>query len=267
MSGNGSRPPSPDPRPPIHMRLDVLLLPSELPARPRPERFSVVVDVIRATTSVVSAFQHGCRSILPVASPEEARAALPASPEAILAGEQGGQRIPGFALGNSPREFNREAVAGRDLILTTSNGTKALRAVGAGRTVAIGAFLNRSAVGEWLIARRADALIVCSGYEGVFSLEDAVCAGAIVDRAAALERDLLLGDAARACQAMWARFGSDLPRLLFETAWGRRVDGLGLGADLSVCARLDVTAVVPQMAEGRITLEPEARTGTGPPSG
>ncbi|HSB77837.1 MAG TPA: 2-phosphosulfolactate phosphatase [Candidatus Methylomirabilis sp.] len=236
------------------MRLDVLLLPSELPARPRPERFSVVVDVIRATTSVVSAFQHGCRSVLPVASPEEARAALAATPEALLAGEQGGQRIPGFVLGNSPREFSREAVAGRDVILSTSNGTKALRAVGAGRTVAIGAFLNRSAVGEWLIAGRADALIVCSGYEGVFSLEDAVCAGAIVEQAAALGRGLELGDGARACQALWARFGSNLPQLLRETEWGRHIVGLGLEVDLDICASLDVTNVLPRMERGRIRL-------------
>jgi 2-phosphosulfolactate phosphatase len=236
------------------MHIDVLFLPSELTARPRPERFSVVVDVIRATTSVVCAFQHGCRSILPVASPEEARAALAASPEVILAGEQGGQRIPGFALGNSPREFSREAVAGRDVILTTSNGTKALRAVGAGRTVAIGAFLNRSAVGEWLIARRSDTVIVCSGYEGVFSLEDAVCAGAIVERAAALRRDLLLGDGARACQALWTHFGSNLPQLLRETAWGRQILGLGLEADLCICASLDVTNVLPQMERGCIRL-------------
>jgi len=238
------------------MHLDVLFLPSELPARPRRERFAVVVDVIRATTSVVTAFQHGCRSILPVASLEEARAALVASPEAVLAGEQGGCRIPGFVLGNSPREFSREMVAGRDVILTTSNGTKALRAVSAGRTVAIGAFLNRSAVSHWLVGRSADGLIVCSGYEGVFSLEDAVCAGAIVDRAARLEGHPHLGDGARACQALWERFGSDLSQLLHETAWGRNIVGLGLGADLSVCASLDVTDVVPQMDGGRISLEP-----------
>lgn len=246
------------------MRLDVLLLPSELSARPRPESFAVVVDVIRATTSVVSAFHHGCRSILPVASPDEARAKLAASPGAVLAGEQGGRRIPGFTLGNSPREFARVPVAGQDVILTTSNGTKALRAVGAGRTVAIGAFPNRAAVGAWLAARRADALIVCSGYEGLFSLEDAVCAGAIVDRAIGLAGQLRLGDGARACLTLWGRYGSDLLQLLRETDWGRRIVELGLGADLEYCATLDVTEVVPQMAEGRITLGPDEAPAEGP---
>ncbi len=237
------------------MRLDVLLLPRELSVRPRPELYAAVVDVLRATTSIVIAFQHGCRSILPVASPEEAHRARAAIPEAILAGEEGGQPIQGFDLGNSPSEFSREAVNGRDVILTTSNGTKTLRAVGDGRTVAIGAFWNRAAVGDWLVARGADSLIVCSGYEGGFSLEDAVCAGAIVDRAVSLATRLSLGDGARACQVLWEKFASDLPRLLPETAWGHRMSALGFGPDLTMCAQVDVTDVVPRMDGGRITFD------------
>ncbi|MBI4737022.1 MAG: 2-phosphosulfolactate phosphatase [candidate division NC10 bacterium] len=241
------------------MRVDVLLLPRELAVRPRPDLYAVVVDVLRATTSIVVAFQHGCRSILPVASAEEAERARAAAPGALLAGEQGGQRIPGFDLGNSPREFSREVVGGREVILTTSNGTKTLRAVGGGRTVAIGAFQNRSAVGDWLVARGADSLIVCSGYEGGFSLEDAVCAGAIVDRVTHVVAGIGLGDGARASQALWERFGSDLPRLLPNTAWGQRMVAMGFGPDMEACARVDVTDVVPVMEGGRIALgEPRA---------
>jgi 2-phosphosulfolactate phosphatase len=236
------------------MRLDVLLLPREIPVRPRPELYAVVVDVLRAMTSIVMAFQHGCRSILPVANSEEALAARAAYPDAVLAGEQGGLRVPGFDLGNSPREFTGKAVGGRDVILTTSNGTKALRAVAAGRTVAIGAFRNRAAVGDWLVAQGADSLIVCSGYEGGFSLEDAVCAGAIVDRARQLAKGLTLGDGARACQVLWQRYGSDLVALFRGTAWGQRMLALGFEADLAVCAEVDATGVVPQMEGERITL-------------
>ena len=236
------------------MRLDVLLLPRELPVRPRPELTAVVIDVLRATTSIVVAFQHGCRSIFPVASLEESQRARATTPDAVLAGEQGGLRVPGFDLGNSPREFTREAVGGRDVILTTSNGTKTLRAVGGGRAVAIGAFLNRSAAGDWLIARGTDSLIVCSGYEGGFSLEDAVCAGAIVDRAASVATRLALGDGALACQVLWERFGADLLRLLPGTAWGQRMLAMGFAPDMEVCARVDVTDVVPTMQGGRITL-------------
>ena len=240
---------------PIRMDLDVLFLPGELPARPRPEGAAAVIDVIRATTTIVTAFQQGVRSIVPVASPEEARNASATIPGSILAGERGGRRIPNFGLGNSPREFTREAVADKDVILSTSNGTKTLRAVGEGRRVAIAAFLNRAAVATWLTARREDSLIVCSGYEGTFSLEDAVCAGAVVERALSHNVQPTLGDGAKACLALWQRFGTNLTTLVRESAWGRRVVGLGLGADLDVCAKLDVTDVVPVMVEGRIALE------------
>jgi 2-phosphosulfolactate phosphatase len=242
------------------MRLDTVFLPCELPARPRPEGTAVVIDVIRATTTIVTAFQHGVRAVLPVASPEEARSVLVTIPGALLAGERGGRRISGFDLGNSPREFTTEAIADRDVILSTSNGTKTLRAVGEGRRVGIAAFLNCAAVADWLSVRQEDSLVVCSGYEGIFSLEDAVCAGAIVERVLSHSMPPTLGDGARACLTLWERFGADLPGLLQGSGWGRHIVAIGLGADLEICARLDVTDVVPVMVEGRIALEaPELR--------
>jgi 2-phosphosulfolactate phosphatase len=236
------------------MHVDVLFLPLELDARSRPQRVAVVIDVIRATTTIVTAFRQGARSVAPVASVEEARRTRESAPGALLAGERGGQRLPGFDLGNSPREFTPKAVRGRDVILTTSNGTKTLRAVQEGRSVAIGALLNRAAIGRWLVGRGEDAFIVCSGYEGVFSLEDAVCAGAVVDGLLAEGPSVALGDGARASQVLWARYAPDLPGLLRGTGWGRHIVEIGLGADLDVCAQLDVTDVVPVMAGGRITL-------------
>ncbi len=236
------------------MHLDVLFLPRELEARTRPQRVAVVIDVIRATTTIVTAFREGARSVTPVSSVEEAQRARESAPAALLAGERGGKRLPGFDLGNSPREFTPDAVRGRDVILTTSNGTKTLRAAQEGRSVAIGALLNRAAIGRWLLARGEDAFIVCSGYEGIFSLEDAVCAGAVADAVAGAGRSVALGDGARAGQTLWARYGADLPGLLRETGWGRHIVEIGLGADLDVCAQLDVTDVVPVMAGGRITL-------------
>jgi 2-phosphosulfolactate phosphatase len=235
------------------MRLDVLLLPCELPVRPRPEPSAVVIDVLRATTSIVVAFANGCRSILPVASAEEAVRARAADATVVLAGEVGGLRLEGFDLGNSPREFTRAAVGGRDVVLTTSNGTKTMRAVGPGRTVAMGAFRNRAAVGDWLVARGGDGLIVCSGYEGAFSLEDAVCAGAIVDRAAQRSPQVALGDGARASRILWERLGSDLPALLRGSGWGERLCGLGLEPDLALCGMVDAADVVPVMRDGLIT--------------
>jgi 2-phosphosulfolactate phosphatase len=114
--------------------------------------------------------------------------------------------------------------------------------------------MNRAAVAGWLRDQAGDALLICSGYEGIFSLEDAVCAGAIVDRARQLAKGLTLGDGARACQVLWQRYGSDLVALFRGTAWGQRMLALGFEADLAVCAELDATGVVPQMEGERITL-------------
>ncbi len=239
------------------MKLDVVLVPCEFAGRPRPERVAVVVDVIRATSSIVTAFEHGCVALLPAESAEEARALAAQHSRALLCGERKGTRIEGFHLGNSPREFTREAVAGKELILATSNGTRALRAVGPGRRVAIGACMNRAAVAGWLREQGADALVICSGYEGIFSLEDAVCAGGIAERAA--ELGLALGDGAEACRHLWRRYAGDLPGLLRTTAWGRHIASIGLGPDLDACARRDTTAVVPVLWEGRVTAEHAAR--------
>ena len=141
------------------MHLDVLFLPCELDARPRPQRVAVVIDVIRATTYHRDRLSEwGPVGRFPSPAWRRRAATRQSVPGALLAGERGGQRLPGFDLGNSPREFTFDAVAHRDVILTTSNGTKTLRAVGAGRVVAIGAFLNRTAVAEWLLRRAEDAL-------------------------------------------------------------------------------------------------------------
>jgi 2-phosphosulfolactate phosphatase len=235
------------------MHCDVILIPCEFAGRSRPQRTAVVVDVIRATSSIVSAFEHGCRSVLPAESADEARSLAASHPGALLCGEREGRRIEGFALGNSPREFTREAVAGKALILATSNGTRTLRAVSPGRTVAIGALMNRRAVAEWLQRRGDDALLICSGYEGIFSLEDAVCAGGIAEHAAA--SGAALGDGAEACRILWHRHAGDLRGLLRGTAWGQHILGIGLGADLDACARLDTTAAVPVLQDGLITAE------------
>ncbi len=237
------------------MHLDVVLLPAEMPERSRLEQIAVVIDVIRATTSIISACQHGARAVRPVGSPEEALMLAAQLPGAVLAGERGGTRIPGFAMGNSPREFTAPAVHGRDVILTTSNGTRTLRLVEAGRRVAIGAFINRAAVARWLVAQDRDALIVCSGYEGIFSLEDAVCAGSIaaqVGESGTAE----LGDGARACRVLWDEWRNDLFHLLCSTGWGRHIIALGLKADLALCAELDTTSVLPILENGRITAGP-----------
>jgi 2-phosphosulfolactate phosphatase len=238
------------------MRIDVALSPAEYPAKIPQARRAVLIDVIRATTSIVVAFQRGCAGVVPVRTPEEARVARARLGDvpALLCGEQGGLRIPGFDLGNSPHEFLGASLAGRRLILCTSNGTRALASLGGVAELWIGALRNAAAVARALAGGAADALLACAGKDGAFCLEDAVCAGAIVHALRAGDGPVEPSDAAAAAEILFTHHREDLLGLLRGTDWGRRIEGIGLLEDLRLCAELDAAALAPRVRQGAITL-------------
>jgi len=145
-----------------------------------------VIDVIRATSTIVTALANGASGVRPVASVSDAFVLKAQDPGALLAGERGGQALPGFDLGNSPEAFTAERVSGRQIILTTTNGTQALAACAGARAVMTVGFLNLDAVAARLKELGPPWIIVCAGYEGDFGFDDAVVAGAL---AGALEQD------------------------------------------------------------------------------
>lgn len=200
-------------------RLDAILHPAELPglaARDLAGTTAVVLDVLRATTTIVAALAAGADSVLPVATIDEALALRRARPDLLLAGERQGQRITAalsggveFDLGNSPREFAPARVAGRAIATTTTNGTVALRSVsGAGAVLAAG-LVNRAATVAALVRARGPVLLVCAGTGTAASFEDMLAAGALADEAAEALPPDSVGDAAWACVALWRRFRAD----------------------------------------------------------
>lgn len=206
---------------------------------------AVVLDVVRASTTIVTALAHGARAVVPVATPDEAQArgrAWPAGP-ALVGGERGGTPPPGFDCGNSPAEYTADRVRERTVVFTTTNGTRALLALGAARRVAVGGFVNAAAVVRWAAAEPGDVLLVCAGERGRFCLEDAVCAGLLAARLAA--GDPVLTDAARAARALWDRYAGDLEAMLADAAWAQVLVRQGRGADLPLCVALDAYDVVP----------------------
>src|SRR5260221_492449 len=149
----------------------------------------VVFDVLRATSTMVTALGNGAEAILPVEEIAEALAARGRLPHALLAGERDGLRIgstltggPSFDLGNSPREFSAQAVRGKTLIMTTTNGTRALKACAHGNQVLAGSFLNLSATAQAILKKPADLLIVCSGTLKETAYEDVLGAGALCEK-------------------------------------------------------------------------------------
>src|SRR5262245_64780329 len=129
---------------------------------------------------MVTALAHGCAGIVPVATPEEARVRMAQRPGALVAGERRGEPLEGFDLGNSPLEFTRERVGGRMVIMTTSNGTRALLAARGAVAIAVAAFVNLAAAATWALGGRRDVLLLCSGERGAGLLAGAVGAGVIV---------------------------------------------------------------------------------------
>ena len=195
----------------------------------------VVIDVIRATSTIVTALANGADGVEPVGRIEDAFARKAQNPQALLAGERGGQALPGFDLGNSPENFTAGQVQGKRIILTTTNGTQALAACTGAREVATASFLNLAAVTAHLRKIGPPWLIVCAGCDGAFGVDDAAVAGALAE---ALDQD-------NALVSLYCSVRRDLTSLLLDSAAGRELRKVGLEKDIPFCAALDRFSIVP----------------------
>lgn len=228
------------------MRVQVFLTPGEVDPAVVQEATVVVVDVVRATTSMVEALAHGARAIYPTSSTEEAvkLASSLGREDTLLCGERKGIKVEGFDLGNSPAEFHREVVEGKRLVMSTTNGTVALARVQEARRVLAGAFTNLEAVAH-AVGDDDHVVVVCAGREGRFALDDALCAGHLVRR---LGRGLELNDAGR---ATWELAGAVAPSedFLAGTEAGKALSAIGLAGDLGICAQVDRHPVVAEVRD------------------
>jgi 2-phosphosulfolactate phosphatase len=227
------------------VRLDVAVTPDLLSARDLPTSTVLVVDVLRASTSIVTALANGCVAVVPVTDAEEARRRAAGIRDALIAGERRGEPLQGFDLGNSPLEFSAARVGGRTIVFTTSNGTRALVAVRAAAAVGVAAFVNASAAAAWAVAQGRDIVVACAGERGAVSLEDHVCAGVLVERALTAEPLASTTPAAAEALALARRYGKDVARLANDSGWARHLAASGRRADVIACLALDTTTLVP----------------------
>ena len=246
-------------------RVDVFFGVVALPPSEWQGRIVVVVDVLRATTSIATALANGARAVIPFESAEDAVVRFKSfeRSEVLLAGERRMGRISGFDLGNSPAEFTREVVEGKTILMTTTNGTAALTAVQGAAEVVLGAFVNLAATVGVLrsaVRRGLPVAIVCAGSERQFAMEDAVCAGRLLRAIARRVADAPWNDAARAVVALDRRYGRDLPACLEQTTHGRALAEAGFASDLGLAAAIDAHPVVPVYAERQVTAQGRART-------
>lgn len=245
------------------MRVDVLFGTQSLTAADTQGRIVAVIDVLRASTSIAIALANGAKAVIPFESSEEAvlRAKQFERSEVRLAGERKMKPIPGFDFGNSPGEFTREAVEGKTILFTTTNGTGALVASQGARDVLVASYVNFSVTLAMLRAGLrggTEVTIICAGRDRQFSLEDAACAGRYVRHITKRLANIQLNDAARASTLLDGRYKDDIRRLFEDATHGAALVEAGYGEDLTTCAAVDSCPVVPIYADRQITkLGPE----------
>ncbi len=216
----------------------------------------LVIDILRATTTMVTALANGARAILPAETADEAMrmAQNLKSDDLLLAGERNLERIDGFTLGVSPLEMTSEVVAGKQLIMMTTNGSVALAAVGLGNPVLIAAALNFTAVAQAANEAFEDAgeiVIVCAGREGMFALEDAYAAGRFVQSliAGRGRGAVALSDGAIAARELVRRYGDKWRRAISASAAARTLKLAKLKADVDAATDSDKYDIVPRYAD------------------
>jgi 2-phosphosulfolactate phosphatase len=226
----------------------VYLLPELAPPERLRDGVAVVVDVLRATTSIVHALAAGCTSVRPCVGVDEARSLADGmrAGRVLLAGERGGEPIPGFDLGNSPRGFTARTCRDVNVVLTTTNGTKALlRCTPAARTL-IAAFVNYSAICEQLRHEKRPVSIVCAGTDGDVTLEDTLLAGALVDFLTEVG-GARLNDGARLAWDCFETHGCCLHAALELSQGAQGLKRLGYSDDIQDAAQVDEFALVPEL--------------------
>ena len=223
----------------------------------QPYDVAIAIDVLWATTTLAVLFERGCRGVWVASDADAARAAGRAA-NRLICGEEGGLPPPGFDHGNSPVEFARLDLSGREVVFATTNGTGTLRACAAARRVFAGSFVNLTAAVR-AAARALDEpgdssgrlLIACAGTHGRFGLEDAACAGMMVSVLVRENPDVALDDAAEAARRLYESYGGAFEAVR-ASRHARTLVELGLAEDVQFCAQVDVTHVVPE-------LHPESR--------
>jgi 2-phosphosulfolactate phosphatase len=245
------------------VRVDVVFGGSALAPADVSGRVIAVIDVLRASTSIAVAMANGARAVIPIDSSDEAiiRAKTFERTDVRLAGERRMLPIPGFDLGNSPRDFTRAAVEGKTILMTTTNGTPAITNTQSARDVVIASYVNYTAVLTMLrtaLRGGTDITLVCAGRERQFALEDAGCAGRFVSNVARRLPGVDTNDAAQACALIDRKYGERILKLFEASEHGRALREAGFGDDLQDCAAVDSYQVIPIYQDRQITkLGPE----------
>jgi 2-phosphosulfolactate phosphatase len=235
------------------LTVDVCLSPALYEVHHKDDTIVVVIDILRATSAICTAFHYGVDKMIPVATVEEA---LEYKQKGFLVGaERNGLALDGFDFGNSPFSYMTEAIREQTVVISTTNGTQAIEAAKNAYKIVIGAFTNITALCNWMISQNKSVLLLCSGWKNRFNWEDSMFAGAVVNRllAAGLHKT---GDAAMAMAFLFDQSQKHQVKFLRNSSHAERLAALGLKKDIKYCFQLDQTDVIPVM-EGKYLVKLE----------
>jgi len=231
-------------------KIEVCFTPDTYGVYSNNEHIVVVTDILRATSAISTALHHGAKEIIPVSTIEEARAYKKKG--YLVGAERNAVQLEEFDFGNSPYSYMNDDIKGKSIVLTTTNGTRAIDLAKNSYQVVIGAFTNFDAVVDYLAASGRDILILCSGWKGRYNLEDTIYGGAITQ---ALERKGVLTEIEdSALSAMYLyEMGMDDPyKFLMNSSHRRRLKNLNLKEDIRYCLSLNRTDVIPIYKDGKL---------------
>ena len=228
--------------------VDVCLSPYLYPVYHRDDTIVVVIDIMRATSAMCTAFHHGVEKIIPVASVEEATEYKKQG--FIVGAERNGIALEGFDFGNSPASYMSPQIKGQTIVISTTNGTQAIDVSRKAYKVVIGAFTNITALCNWLKLQNRSVLLLCSGWKNRFNLEDTLFAGAVSEILLKDKGTFHYGDGALAASYLYQSAKSNPYKYLRNSSHAERLAAMGLKADIKYCLSLNKTTIIP-ILEGK----------------
>lgn len=233
-------------------KIEVCLSPELLPLFRLEDKIVVVIDVLRASSCMVTGLAHGIAEILPVATLEES--ATYGLMGYITAAERNGMKMDGFDLDNSPFSYMDPVLVGKKICMTTTNGTQAILLSAASKKVIIGSFLNLKTVADYLYIRGVDAVLLCAGWKGQVNSEDTLFAGAVMDK---LNDSFSVGnDSALLARDLYRMHRDHLEQFLLDSSHYQRLSRLGIHKDISFCLRHSIYDCLPRLEQNSIVSNP-----------
>ncbi len=233
------------------MKIDIVISAAQINQELLKDKTAVVIDVLRATSVIITAVSNSCKEVIPVLTTREAFDIRLTTKGCLLGGERNAVKVAGFDLSNSPMEYTKEKVGGKTLVLTTTNGTRAIKGSIGARNLLIGGIINGQAVADRILNLDNDTVIVNAGTQDKFSMDDFICSGFIIASVMEKNKHIELTDIAKIALYIY-RNNSSITDFIKNAAHYERMKELSLLDDLEYCCKKNITSVVPEVIDGVI---------------